>query len=354
MTVAANPPLHDLPDRFLRQSLQHPNNLRALLEQAVPQLADRFDCSRAHLLDREFPLDDWRRRETDLPFEIPYRTAEGTELWALVFVLIEQQSSSDPWMPLRMLIYATLYWERCWKRWEQTPTPRPEPRLPPILPLVFYTGVRPWNTNRTLADLLAEPAAFHVFAPRWEPLFWNLEDHSAEQLLASGNEWLQALAVIRAQEEDAAAFAAVFQQAVQALQPLLGRDHPRWYDLLRLLLTWVYWRRPRAERRNLINAVLASETEAIRQREIEAMSQQVEEKWEQWARERGMEIGREEGLAEGELRAHRANLRDLIEDRFGSVPEAVQQQIDGCQDVNRLRAAVRQVYRIESLDQLQL
>ena len=68
---------------MIRQSLQHPENLRTFLQQAVPDLADGFDCTRSRLLDREFPLDDWRHREADLPFEVPFRTADR-EFWALV------------------------------------------------------------------------------------------------------------------------------------------------------------------------------------------------------------------------------------------------------------------------------
>ena len=61
-------------------------HLRTFLEDAVPTLAADFDCARARLLDREFPLDDWRLREADLPFEIPYRQG-SEELWAFVCVL---------------------------------------------------------------------------------------------------------------------------------------------------------------------------------------------------------------------------------------------------------------------------
>jgi hypothetical protein len=54
---------HDFRDKALRQSSQHPEHLRAFLGKAVPQLAGGFDCGRARLLEREFPIDDWRRRE---------------------------------------------------------------------------------------------------------------------------------------------------------------------------------------------------------------------------------------------------------------------------------------------------
>jgi hypothetical protein len=90
-----------------------PANLRAFLHQAVPALAGGFDCERGRLPEREFPLDDWRRREADLPFEAPYRLGDE-ELWALVYLLIEHQSGEDPVMPLR-LYFVVLYWERPWR-----------------------------------------------------------------------------------------------------------------------------------------------------------------------------------------------------------------------------------------------
>jgi hypothetical protein len=110
MSPASEPP-RDLLDRMIRQGLSHAANLRAFLHQAVPTLADGFDCDRARLLQRQFPLDDWRHREADLPFEVPYRLGDK-ELWALVYVLIEHQSAEDPAMPLRLLYCVVLYWER--------------------------------------------------------------------------------------------------------------------------------------------------------------------------------------------------------------------------------------------------
>src|SRR5262245_44996774 len=109
-SLADDEPIRDLADRMMRESLQHAENLQAFMEQPVPDLAPGFDCTRARLLEREFPLEDWRRREADLPFEIPYRLGD-TEVWALVCVLLEHQSDTDPLMPLRLLLFAVLYWD---------------------------------------------------------------------------------------------------------------------------------------------------------------------------------------------------------------------------------------------------
>ncbi len=101
-------------------------------------------------------------------------------------------------MPLRTFGTTAALWDRQWCEWTRLPLPRPPLRLCPVLPLVLYTGGVPWGSNRTLADLLGEPAALHSFAPRWEPLFWNLADLTAQQLLDSGERVLQVLSVVRA------------------------------------------------------------------------------------------------------------------------------------------------------------
>jgi hypothetical protein len=65
-------------------------------------------------------------------------------------LLIEHQSEPDPWMPLRVLLYAALFWNAEWKRWERE-HPEGAPRLTPIIPIVFHTGLTRWRANRTLA-----------------------------------------------------------------------------------------------------------------------------------------------------------------------------------------------------------
>jgi hypothetical protein len=341
MSVADDEPLHDFPDRALRQLLCYPQHLRSVLRRVVPTLADGFDCDRARLLEREFPLDDWRRRESDLLFLIPYRTAAG-ERWALVCVLLEHQSDTDPLMPLRLLLYAVLFWEREWKTWQDLPTPRPPFRLTPVLPIVFHTGPRPWGSNRELSDLLGEPAAFHMFAPRWQPLFWDLASLSPEALLDSAEEWLQALAVVRAENEPAEPFANVYNEVLERLGPLAVADPARYYDLLRMIVTWGVWRRPQAEGAGLMQAAVASQQDAARQKEIRTMAQSLGH----WYVEQGRK--------EGRLRALRDTLRIQLEERFQVLPEPLQQRIEAVTDPEKLQACLRQVLHVNSLEEVQL
>jgi hypothetical protein len=252
--MSPSEPPRDFLDRSIRQTLRNPANLRDFLRSALPQFADRFDCDRARLLGREFLTEDWRGREADLPFEVPYRTDTG-EVLALVCLLIEHQSDTDPLMPLRLLYFAVLYWSEQWRQWEALPRPRPPLQLRPVVPIVLYTGAAPWGSNRVLTDLMDEPRELHVFAPRWEPVFWNLADRSATELLTSGAAWLQSLALLRAQGENTEGFEAVFRTVVQELEKVHPQDRVRWEELLRFVLTQTFRVRPAEEHTGLRTAV---------------------------------------------------------------------------------------------------
>jgi hypothetical protein len=247
-----------------------------------------------------------------------------------------------------VLSFLVGYWDRQWQQWGKLQRPRPPFRLHMVLPVVLYTGGTPWGSNRALADLLGEPAAFRAFAPVFQPLFWNLADQTPQALLQTGEGWLQMLAVFRGEEEGRAEFEALFREAVRNLVGLGDRDVVRWDQLLRTVWTFAGSRRPAAEREALFEVV--RQENPARVAEIQAMTKTIAEAW----MEEGMAKGLAEGRAEGELQASRRLLRILLEDGFGSLPEAVVQRIEATTDLQRLQAAVRQVRRLRRLEDLQL
>jgi hypothetical protein len=221
-------------------------------------------------------------------------------------------------------------------------------QLVPVLPIVLYTGATPWGSNRSLADLLAPPAAFHGFAPRWEPIFWNLADQTPEALLNSGAPWLQLLAVMRVEREQTEDFLSVFAPALGQLAALQDRETIRWRDLLEMVLRYALWRRPDAERATIRE--VACQANPVRQEEVRTMGQTIAEA----LIEEGLAKGLAKGRAEGELHANRENLRRLLNRKFAELPETVVQRIEGCADVERLKAAIDRILEIKSLDEFEL
>jgi hypothetical protein len=216
------PPIHDFVDRSLRELLSKPDNMQGLLGAVVPNLVANFDCAKMQPARREYFLGNWRSREADLLFEIPYRLPDREE-WALVCILLEHQTRADWRIPLITLIYAVLYWEWQLRQWEELKKPKPDFLLRPILPIVLHTGSRPWGTVKTLRELLVEPAVFRAFLPDWQPLFWELAQHSPDELLHSGDALLQVLALLRVEEEEQSEVTQAFREAVQQLGSLHER-----------------------------------------------------------------------------------------------------------------------------------
>ena len=91
--------------------------------------------------------DRLRDSESDLLYAIE-RTADGAPAW--LYVLLEHQSTPDPWLRLRLLKYSIRIWERDRRRHPD------EEHLRPIVPLVWYQGERGWRHAREFSELFGE------------------------------------------------------------------------------------------------------------------------------------------------------------------------------------------------------
>lgn len=326
---------HDFTDRAIRHLLSQPDNLREFLADAVPNLAAGFDVDRMRPAPREFFLGNWRRREADLLFEIPYRTPDRETL-ALVCVMVEHQTRTDWQVPLKTFVYAALYWEYQWRTWEEAKPPKPEFALTPVLPVVLHTGPRPWGSARSLRELLAPPTAFHAFAPDWQPLFWELAAHPPEGLLSGEAAFLQALTILRADDSELREAEQLFGDVLRRLDSLHDTGRVRWEDLLKFVMGWAFHRRPAVERPHWHSLAVQMQQTADRQREIRTMGQTIAQSLIQEGRLEGLKEGRQEGRQEGLLQHARAVLFRQGSKRLGAPDDAVRQTIEHLTDLDRL------------------
>jgi hypothetical protein len=79
------------------------------------------------------------------------------------------------------------------------------------------------------------------------------------------------------------------------------------------------------------------------------MAQSLQQSWE----EEMMELARRRA-SEAALNVSREYLRVVLEERFGTIPEAVLQRIQQTDDPDRLTAGLRQALHITSPDELTL
>ena len=113
-----------------------------------PDLATLIDFDALVPASSTFISETLREQQADLLFSVPFRSRDTSET-LFIHILIEHQSTVDEMMGFRVLFYMMLIWDRYRREWENQNAPKNKRKLPPILPIVFYTGDRHWETPLT-------------------------------------------------------------------------------------------------------------------------------------------------------------------------------------------------------------
>ena len=154
-------------------------NASSLLGAILPQaITSHLDLDLLELTGDHWVDEQLHEVETDLLFHAPIAGADGDE--ALVYLLLEHQSTPDPRMPFRLLRYMVRIWDR-WAREHE-----PARRLPPIIPVVLSHAPQGWTTARDFISLIDGPKALidalRPHLPDFEPVIEDLARRSDQEL----------------------------------------------------------------------------------------------------------------------------------------------------------------------------
>lgn len=149
-------------DRLVRRTFGDLQHARGLLQSLVPPaLAAHIEWPSLALVDGSFIDPQLAERQTDLLYSVRLDDRD-----VYLYLLLEHQSSSDRWMPLRMLVYVTRVWDR---HREQHPN---IDKLPAIFPIVLHHSAQGWSAPTSLHDLLdldqAVRASLQPFVPEFQ------------------------------------------------------------------------------------------------------------------------------------------------------------------------------------------
>ena len=240
-----------------------------------------------------------RRREGDVIWRLP--TCKGTDIY--LYLLIEFQSKSDWWMPVRTQIYQGLLWQQVIDEKKL----KTGARLPPLLLLVLYNGIQRWKAPTDIRDLIAlsNDSALWPWQPQIRYYLLDMGAFSRDDLT-------------RRTSVAALLFRLEQPLSSQDLKELVGevvgwvRQHPDYADLRRLFTELV--------RRAYIGLGV---TRPIPEDLLE-MKTNLETLGEVWKRQ-AFDEGRAEGKAEGKAEA----LVCLLAERFGTVRPSLRKRILG-------------------------
>jgi len=194
-------------DTVFHDVFAEPHQARAFFQAALPSsLVQKVQWESLRRCPDSFTDNILGFRVSDLMFKVDSIDGELT----LVF-LFEHQSTDQPRMSLRCLIYMGCLWHRAWKDSPRSP-------LTPIIPVVLYHGKGPWTGPLQLRELFVQhPLQVELadYIPDYKYHLYNLRDVSEDSV--PGRPLGQLLQL--------------FLKTLQAGQSVWGRL-PQWMELL--------------------------------------------------------------------------------------------------------------------------
>ncbi len=286
-------------DKYFHRVFSNAADAAGLLRAYVPEsVARTLRWATLTLLPARFVSSDWHDSLSDLLFSVEQ---EPDATPALIYVLLEHQSSPNRWMPLRVLNYCV----QVWVRWWQTHTD--QRRLPLIVPLVLYQGAQPWQHEREFAELFANVAPQWRWVPRFEHVLIN-------QSRQSPNSVPGALAARLAQVAMMAAFRQAREELLESATRLMGELYRAMgFDAVTKHVEYVLATQPDEYRSVFVDAL---------RRNVPGRGGDVMNYVEQLI-ERGRREGRQEGRQEGKLEGQIRTIEGLLQrDLSWSIIEA--------------------------------
>ena len=146
---------------------------RQLIETFVNQeWVHSLDFDMCEPLDKSFISEHYKETESDLIYKIQFHNRE-----VYIYILIEFQSTVDPFMALRVLNYITNFYM------DFLVNNRNVNKLPAVFPIVLYNGASPWTAPVNLSALIEQTPSLGTFALDFQYFLIAENRYSQEALL---------------------------------------------------------------------------------------------------------------------------------------------------------------------------
>jgi predicted transposase YdaD len=275
------------------------------------------------------------RRLRQRTADVVWRVRTGAHGWTYLYLLIEFQSRSDHWMAVRVMGYVALLWQDLLRRDEVLRRSR---KLPPVIPVVVYSGLKPWRAATDVHELLTPvPDGFSVHLPRLKYLLIDQSRFDEAQLRTMRN---LLAAVMRLERPSGRA--ALLEAVADLRRWVTGEP-----ELERVFSEWI--------RAMFADSPALADNANPDLQETEMGLRETLKIWRQEdraeAREEGREEGREDGREDGRKEGEALLFQRLLGKRFGPLPSAVVERIASASPA-QIEAWSERVFDAASLDEV--
>ena len=305
-------------------------------EFASEAMVDGLDFDRMERVSTKFYATTGLRRESDVIWRLP--TNNGTDIY--LYIMIEFQSKSDPWMAVRTLVYQGLLWQQMISE----KSLKSGDRLPPLMMIVLHNGGPRWSAPTDTANLVSLPADSLLWAwqPRAQYHLIDMGDFSADTL-ASRENAAALLFRLERRQEDPDALAALIGEVITWF-----RRHPD-HEQLKQVFTEL----AKQATKGLAPDLPLPEDLIEMQTVLSTQGQVWRDQWKAEGRAEGEAKGRAEGKAEGEAEGlHKGQALALLRQldrRFGPLSDTIRDQV-GNADPDTIGLWLERVLDAQTID----
>lgn len=299
-------------DRSYHRLFSEPELLEDLIRNFVDELwVSEVDFSRMERINTKFHSEALERRDGDIIVRLPFKQSPEQEIYLLL--LLEFQSTVDPWMALRFGTYVHLLYEQL----QRENRLAADGRLPPVFPLLLYNGDSQWKAATDLRSLISLPDNTPLW--RYQPgMRYYLVDESRYPEGKAGS--LSGLIFRLESAKSPQAFNAALEEMVQNMPSHLD-------SLKRAIAVWItYVLAPhkgiKLSPRDIEDLDKVKNMLATR---IEHWEIDIREKGLKEGIEKGIEKGKKEGIEKGEVTL----FLKMAELKYGALPDWAREKVAG-------------------------
>ena len=315
-------------DALFKSTFQRIEHAAAILRQILPlAIVARIDFATLALSPGTFIEEILKERFSDILFTVQIGGRPG-----VVYVLFEHQSTTDALMPLRILRYLLLIWDRWLAEHKDAD------KIPVIVPVVLHHSEQGWTGAVAFDEILdADAETLSAVAAHVPAFRFVLEDIShetdealrARAITALGRLALFCLRHSREPEE--------LVRRMRSWADLVGeiRRSPGGAAALVRIMRYILEVNGRAQPDEIVAKLAAAVEEA--KEEIVTAADQLREQ------------GREQGQKQGREQASREMVLRLLRAKFGALPDAAVARVMAA-DMDRLWAWGERLLNAPTLD----
>lgn len=304
-------------DPSYRLLFSHPRMVEDLLRGFVHEdWLPGLDFTTLERVSGSFITEGLKARQNDLIWRARW-SDEGDGGWFYLYLLLEFQSTPDPFMAVRLLVYEGLLLQGLIREERLTASDK----LPPILPIVLYNGQRPWKAPLDLQSLFKPvPMSLRRRLPQLE--YFLLDENRIRP-----EEKEQALNLVAALVRVETSGDEALASRVRELSALLPREHA---DLRRAFAAWIL----RVLREAHPDATIPTVEDL---EEVPMLAERIRENY-----------------RKARLEGSREMLLRQIEQRFGPAPASVRARLESISSKRGLEKIADGILTAESLGEMGL